>query len=337
MSLHEASIARADRHLLQIEDLGREGIEEVLRTAASFHEVNQRAIPKVPALRGKTVAMLFYENSTRTRVSFETAAKRLSADTMSIAVSASSVAKGESLRDTAQTIEAMGIDAVVVRHSSAGAPHLISRWLDASVINAGDGRHAHPTQALLDCFTVQQRLGPLDGKRIAIVGDIKHSRVARSNVAAFTALGAEVTLVAPRTLMPVAAHSWDAEVSHDIDAVLPKMDVVYLLRIQQERMSEALLPSLREYTLMFGLTTERLAKMADHALVMHPGPMNRGVEIAGHIPELDRSVMIQQVQNGVSVRMAVLYLLLGSGVDLGTGSVPASTAPYENATAEVAP
>jgi aspartate carbamoyltransferase catalytic subunit len=300
-------------HLLSITDLGVEGIEEVLRLTDSFVEVSERAIPRVPTLRGKTVVSLFYEDSTRTRMSFETAAKRLSADVMSFSVGTSSVKKGESLRDTVQTIEAMGIDAVVVRHSSAGVPWQISRWVDASVINAGDGWHEHPTQALLDCYTIRERLGSLAGVRIAIVGDVKHSRVARSDVLAFTMLGAEVTLVAPPTLLPPTLAGWPVSVSHDIDGVLPKMDVVYLLRMQRERMTEALVPSLREYTRLYGLTVERATRLADNAIVMHPGPMNRGVEIAAEVADLPASVITRQVTNGVAVRMAVLFLLLGSG------------------------
>jgi len=272
------------KHLLSIDDLGADGIREVLKLAESFTEVSERQIPKVAALRGKTVATLFYENSTRTRTSFETAAKRLSADTMNVAVSTSSVAKGESLRDTALTVEAMGVDAFIVRHSSSGAPHQISRWVDASVINAGDGWHQHPTQALLDCYTIEQRLGSFANRRIVIIGDIKHSRVARSNVAAFTALGSQVTLVAPPTLLPASLEGWPIDVATDIDAALRAADVVYLLRIQRERMAEALLPSL--------------------------------VEIAGTVPDLDRSTMVEQVRNGVAVRMAVLYLLLGASSEL---------------------
>lgn len=307
------------RHLLDIADLGgREGIEDVLALTDSFVEVSERPIPRVPALRGKTVAWLFYEDSTRTRLSFETAAKRLSADTMNFSVSSSSVKKGESLRDTARTIEAMGIDAIVVRHASAGAPHRIAQWVDAAVVNAGDGWHEHPTQALLDCYTLRQHRGPLDGQRIAIVGDIKHSRVARSDVFAFTSLGAEVVLVAPRTLLPPSIEGWPVTVSHDLDAVLPTVDVVYLLRMQRERMSGALIPTLREYTAGFGLTNGRVERLRDDALVMHPGPMNRGVEIAAEVADLPRSVILDQVRNGVAVRMAILYLLLGSG----TGLVP---------------
>ncbi|MCU1354887.1 MAG: aspartate carbamoyltransferase [Acidimicrobiales bacterium] len=304
------------RHLLGVADLGgREGIEEILRLTDSFVEVSERAIPRVPALRGKTIAWLFYEDSTRTRLSFETAAKRLTADTMNFSVSSSSVKKGESLRDTAKTIEAMGIDAIVVRHASAGAPHRIAGWIDASVINGGDGWHEHPTQALLDCYTIRQHLGDVAGKRIAIVGDIKHSRVARSDVWAFTALGAEVTLVAPPTLLPPSLEGWPVKVSHDLDAVLPTVDVVYLLRMQRERMTEALLPSLREYTHTYGLTPRRAALLRSDALVMHPGPMNRGVEISAAVADLPRSVILDQVRNGVAVRMAVLYLLLGAGAD----------------------
>jgi len=297
------------RHLLSIADLGTEGIEEVLRVTESFVEVSARAIPRVPALRGKTVVSLFYEDSTRTRLSFETAAKRLTADTMNFSVSTSSVKKGESLRDTVETIEAMGIDAVVVRHASAG--------VDAAVINAGDGWHEHPTQALLDCFTIRQHRKSLDGLHVAIVGDVKHSRVARSDVLAFTALGARTTLVAPPTLLPPSLAGWPVAVSHDLDAVLPAADVVYLLRMQQERMTENLLPSLREYTARYGLTRRRAALLHDDALVMHPGPMNRGVEIAAEVADLPRAVITQQVANGVAVRMAVLYMLLGSGAGLG--------------------
>ena len=304
------------KHLLSIADLGADGIEEVMRVTDSFVEVSARAIPRVPALRGKTVVSLFYEDSTRTRLSFETAAKRLSAETMTFSVSTSSVKKGESLKDTVETIEAMGIDAVVVRHGSAGVPWQVASWIDASIINAGDGWHEHPTQALLDCYTIRQALGGLDGRRVAIVGDIKHSRVARSNVLAFTALGAEVTLVAPPTLLPPSLEGWPVSVSHELDPVLAKADVVYLLRMQRERMTEALLPSLREYTARYGLTSRRAALLDDDAIVLHPGPMNRGVEIAAEVAELPRALVTQQVANGVAVRMAVLYLLLGSGADL---------------------
>ena len=301
------------KHLLSVEDLGADGIEEVMRLTDSFVEVSGRAIPKVPTLRGRTVVSLFYEESTRTRLSFETAAKRLSADTMNFSIATSSVKKGESLRDTVQTIDAMGVDAIIVRHASAGVPWQVASWVDASVINAGDGWHEHPTQALLDCYTIRERVSSLAGLRIAIVGDVKHSRVARSDVLAFTALGADVTLVAPPTLLPPSLAGWPVEVSHDVDDVLPKTDVVYLLRMQRERQTEALLPSLREYTARFGLTRERARLLADDALVMHPGPMNRGVEIAAEVADLPRSVITRQVANGVAVRMAVLFLLLGAG------------------------
>jgi aspartate carbamoyltransferase catalytic subunit len=310
------------RHLLSIADLGREGIIELLRLTDTFVEVSQRAIPKVPALRGKTVVSLFYEDSTRTRLSFETAAKRLSADTMTFSVGTSSVKKGESVRDTVETIESMGIDAVVVRHGSAGVPQQVAEWLGhrVSVINGGDGWHEHPTQALLDCYTIREHLGggadDLSGLRIAIVGDVKHSRVARSDVLAYTALGAEVTLVAPPTLLPPAVGTWPVTVASELDDVLGTVDVVGLLRMQSERMTEALVPSLREYTARYGLTAERLERLADKAIVMHPGPMNRGVEISAEAATSDRSVILDQVRNGVAVRMAVLFLLLGSGVDL---------------------
>ncbi|MDP9404616.1 MAG: aspartate carbamoyltransferase catalytic subunit [Actinomycetota bacterium] len=298
------------RHLLSVADLGADGIEEVLRVTDSFVEVSARAIPRVPALRGKTVVSLFYEESTRTRLSFEMAARRLSADTMNFSVSSSSVKKGESLRDTVETIEAMGIDAVVVRHPSPGVPWRVAAWAgDASVINAGDGGHEHPTQALLDCYTVRRRRGRIEGLRVAIVGDIKHSRVARSGVLAFAALGADVTLVAPPTLLPPRLDGWPVGVNHDLDEVLPKADVVYLLRLQSERMTEALLPSLREYTAGYGLTRRRAGLLQDDALVMHPGPLNRGVEIAAEVAALPAAVITEQVANGVAVRMAVLDLL----------------------------
>ena len=306
------------KHLLSIADLGREGIEDLLRLTDSFVEVSERSIPKVPALRGRTVVSLFYEDSTRTRLSFETAAKRLSADTMSFSVSASSVNKGESLRDTVETIEAMGVDAVVVRHKSAGVPWQIASWIDASVVNAGDGWHEHPTQALLDCYTIRAELDqPIEGLHVAIVGDIKHSRVARSNVLALNALGARVTLVAPRTLLPPSVEGWGVDVTSDLDDVLPKCDVVYLLRMQLERQTEALIPTLREYSARFGLDRTRVARLPEHALVMHPGPMNRGVEIAADVADLPRAVITQQVRNGVAVRMATLFRLLGAGDDLG--------------------
>jgi aspartate carbamoyltransferase catalytic subunit len=304
-------------HLLSINDLGAEGIRDILSLSDHFLEVSGRRIPKVPALRGKTIAWLFYEDSTRTRLSFETAAKRLSADTLNFSVSSSSVKKGESLRDTVETISAMGIDAIVVRHGSAGAPHRITEWTDAAIVNAGDGWHEHPTQALLDCYTITRTRGSLEGLRVALVGDIKHSRVARSNVLAFAAMGASVTLVAPPTLLPPSLEGWPVTVTEDMDVACADADVVYLLRMQLERQDGALVPSLREYTSRFGLTAARAGRLKADTLIMHPGPMNRGVEIAGDVPQLPNAVVTNQVGNGVVTRMAVLYKLLGSGMPLG--------------------
>ncbi len=310
------------RHLLSIADLGRDGIEEILRLADSFKEVAGRPIPRVPALRGKTVATLFFEASTRTRLSFETAAKRLSADVMSFSASTSSLEKGESLRDTVETIDAMGVDAMVVRHRSSGVPARVTAWTSASVVNAGDGQHEHPTQALLDCYTIREALGeagerpPTDfsGLRIGIVGDVRHSRVARSDVLAFSLLGAEVVLVAPRTLLPPSLEGWPAKATADLDSVLGELDVVYLLRIQAERAGRVLLPDLDEYHTRFGLTRERAGRLAERALIMHPGPMIRGVEIAPEAADLPASLVTRQVRNGVFVRSAVLFhLLAGPG------------------------
>jgi aspartate carbamoyltransferase catalytic subunit len=324
------------KHLLSIADFDRPGIDEMLDLSEHFLEVTQRDIPKVPALRGKVVVSLFYEDSTRTRISFETAAKRLSCDVMSFSVGSSSVQKGESLRDTVQTIEAMGIDALVVRHMAAGAPHRVSTWVDATVVNAGDGCHEHPTQALLDALTLRRHLGAdLSGARIAIVGDILHSRVARSGSLAFSMLGAAVTLVAPPTLLPSSLDGWPVTVSHDLDAVLPDVDVVYLLRIQHERRNATLFPSLREYTARYGLTVERAARLRKDALVMHPGPMNRGVEIAAEVAEAPGSLITEQVTNGVAVRMAVLYTLLGSGASVSEPGGPASSERPNGAGASV--
>lgn len=297
-------------HLLSVTDLGVDGIEELMRLTDSFVEVSARPIPKVPALRGKTVVSLFFEDSTRTRLSFETAARRLSADTMSFSVGTSSVNKGESVRDTVETIDAMGVDAIVVRHRSAGVPRRVVNWTDSVVVNAGDGWHEHPTQALLDCYTIRRHMGDLTGRRIAIVGDVKHSRVARSDVAAFTMLGAHVTLVAPPTLLPPSLEGWPVDVSHDLDSVLADVDVVYLLRMQRERQTEALVPSLREYTAIYGLTRDRAARLSPESIVMHPGPMNRGIEIAAEVADMTNTVVIDQVRNGVAVRMAVLAELL---------------------------
>jgi aspartate carbamoyltransferase catalytic subunit len=308
------------KHLLSAEDLTADDLAQLFELSESFLEVSSRRIPKVPALRGRTVVSLFYEDSTRTRLSFETAAKRLSADVMTFSVASSSVNKGESVRDTIETIDAMGIDALVVRHRCAGVPAQVARWTNAAVVNAGDGWHQHPTQALLDAFTLHQRFGGLEGLRIAIVGDVKHSRVARSDINVFTTLGAEVTLVAPSTLLPPDTSDWPVTIVSDLDAVIGDVDVVYLLRMQTERMHEHLVPSMREYTARFGLTTRRASALADTAVIMHPGPMNRGVEIAGEVAELPNALVVDQVRNGVAVRMAVLWSLLGAG----TGIVPAA-------------
>ncbi len=302
-----------ERHIRSIDDLGRSGIEEILTLSDHFHEVSTRRIPKVPALRGKTIALLFYEDSTRTRLSFETASKRLSADSLNFSIGSSSVKKGESLRDTVETISAMGVDAIVVRHGSAGVPWLLPRWTDAAVINAGDGSHEHPTQALLDCYTIRNKLGELDGKRITIVGDIRHSRVARSNVKAFLSWGASVTLVAPKTLMPFNTDDWGVETTDQFDSVIGDSDVLYMLRMQLERQQKSFVPSLREYAKEYGLSNSRAQSMKPESLIMHPGPMNRGVEVSSNIKEHPNSVVNDQVANGVIIRMSALYYLLGAG------------------------
>ena len=301
------------RHLLSAADLSRTDAELVLQTAEELRSLADRPIKKLPALRGRTIVNLFFEDSTRTRISFEAAAKRLSADVINFAAKGSSLSKGESLKDTALTLEAMGADAVVIRHWASGAPHRLanSGWSRCSVVNAGDGTHEHPTQALLDAFTLWRHLGNLDGRRVAIVGDVLHSRVARSNALLLRTLGAEVTLVAPPTLLPVGVETWDVETAFDMDAALPKADAVMMLRVQRERMNAAFFPSAREYSRRYGLDSRRMAALQDHALVMHPGPMIRGIEITADVADSDRSVIVEQVTNGVAVRMAVLYLLLG--------------------------
>ncbi|WP_028649062.1 aspartate carbamoyltransferase catalytic subunit [Nocardiopsis sp. CNT312] len=299
------------RHLLSSGDLTRDEATLILDTAAELARVSDRSVKKLPTLRGRTVVNLFYEDSTRTRTSFELAAKRLSADVINFSAKGSSVSKGESLKDTALTLQAMGADGVVIRHSASGAPHRLSHWVDGSVLNAGDGTHEHPTQALLDAFTMRSRMGRLEGLRVAVVGDITHSRVARSNVLLLTTLGAHVTLVAPPTLLPVSVHTWPCEVSYHLDDVLPKSDVAMMLRVQNERMHESYFPSVREYSRNYGLDAERLACMPPDAVVMHPGPMVRGVEVSAEVADSPRCTVTEQVANGVSVRMAVLYLLLG--------------------------
>jgi aspartate carbamoyltransferase catalytic subunit len=305
------------RHLISAADLSYDDALLVLDTATEMAALSHREIKKLPTLRGRTVVNLFFEDSTRTRISFEAAAKRLSADVINFSAKGSSVSKGETLKDTALTLEAMGADAVVIRHGSSGAPHRLanSGWIGGSVVNAGDGTHEHPTQALLDAFTMRRHLaggvGDLAGRRVTIVGDILHSRVARSNVLLLATLGAEVTLVAPPTLLPVGVDAWPCSVSYDLDAPLAKSDVVMMLRVQRERMTDAYFPSANEYSRRYGLDVERAAMLPDHAIVMHPGPMNRGMEIAAEVADGVRSTIVEQVTNGVSVRMAVLYLLLG--------------------------
>jgi aspartate carbamoyltransferase catalytic subunit len=300
------------KHLLGMDQLSAEDITEILDTAESLRQVTDRPIKKLPTLRGRTICNLFYEASTRTRISFELAAKRLSADVINFAAdSKSSVAKGESFKDTAWTLEAMGVDAIVVRHGSSGAPHQLARWVDAHVLNAGDGAHEHPTQALLDLFSMRERFKEFDGLKVGIVGDVIHSRVARSNVKGLVTMGADVTLIGPPTLIPREAVAWGAKTAYELDPLLPELDVCYLLRVQKERQNEQLVPSLREYARLWGLDGARMRRMKKEALVMHPGPMNRGVEIAADVSESPRSIILDQVSNGLAVRMSLLYLMLG--------------------------
>ncbi|MFG1991275.1 aspartate carbamoyltransferase catalytic subunit [Actinoplanes sp. NPDC048988] len=302
------------KHLRSAADLDAATATLILDTAGEMAALAGREVKKLPTLRGRTVVNLFYEDSTRTRISFEAAAKRLSADVINFSAKGSSVSKGESLKDTALTLQAMGADAVVIRHPASGAPHRLAQWVDGSVVNAGDGTHEHPTQALLDAYTMRSRLGRIDGLKVAIVGDVLHSRVARSNVLLLTTLGARVTLVGPPTLIPLdvaAALSKTTKVSYDLDSVLPDMDVVMMLRVQTERMQDSYFPSAREYSRRYGLDLARMRKLPEHAIVMHPGPMNRGMEITPEVADSSRSTIVEQVANGVSARMAVLYLLLG--------------------------
>ncbi|MCZ4500793.1 MAG: aspartate carbamoyltransferase [Marmoricola sp.] len=322
---------KSNGHLLSAGDLTRDDAELILATAEEMRSLADRPIKKLPALRGRTVVNLFFEDSTRTRMSFEAAAKRLSADVINFSAKGSSVSKGESLKDTALTLEAMGADAVVVRHWASGAPYNLahSGWSKSTVVNAGDGTHEHPTQALLDAFTMTRHLGRLDGRRVAIVGDVLHSRVARSNALLLQTLGAEVTLVSPPTLLPYGVENWGVQTSYSIDEVLPKADVVMMLRVQRERMNDSYFPSAREYSRRYGLDARRMGVLQDHTIVMHPGPMIRGMEITADVADSDRSVIVEQVTNGVAVRMAVLYLLLGGsepaiGTD-ATDDVPTGT------------
>ena len=304
-------------HLLSIDDLTKESALGILSTAKELAIITEGPNKKLPTLRGKTVVNLFFEDSTRTRISFETAAKRLSADVINFSAKGSSVSKGESLKDTAQTLQAMGADAVVIRHSSSGAAKRLAdtQWIQAAVINAGDGTHEHPTQALLDAYTIKQHLkqdsADLNGVKVLIVGDILHSRVARSNVLLLTKLGATVTLVAPPTLFPVGVENWPVKISYNLDEEIGKCDVVMMLRIQLERMSDSFFPTAQEYSKRYGLNSSRLARLSKNAIVMHPGPMNRGLEISAESADDLKSVIIDQVKNGVAVRMAVLYELLG--------------------------
>ena len=304
------------KHLLSIADLSYEDAIQILDTAQELARVSDAPVKKLPTLRGRTIVNLFYEDSTRTRISFEAAAKRLSADVINFSAKGSSVSKGESLKDTAQTLQAMGADAVIIRHNASGAAKQLadSHWTSGSVINAGDGTHEHPSQALLDAFTLRKHLAhgesDLNGLKVAIVGDVLHSRVARSNVLLLNKLGAKVYLVAPPTLLPVGVENWPVRVSYDLDSVLPEVDAVMMLRIQLERMSASFFPSAREYSRYFGLNRERLMTLKPSAIVLHPGPMNRGLEITAESADSARSVIVEQVSNGISVRMAILYLLL---------------------------
>ncbi len=302
------------RHLLSIDDVTPEQIQEIFATAADMHDVQRREVKKLPALRGRTVINMFFEDSTRTRSSFEIAGKWLSADVINISAKGSSASKGESLRDTVMTVCAMGVDGLVIRHPASGAAQQVSQWVDAVVVNAGDGTHEHPTQALLDAYTLQRRLGTLEGKEVAIIGDLTHSRVFRSNVLCLTKLGAHVTVVAPPTLMPSGIGPWSEAAGfttcYDLDDVLPDADAVMMLRVQRERMSGGYFPSAREYTVGYGLTRERLAMLKPDAPICHPGPMNRGLEIAADAADAAQSVVLEQVSSGLAVRMAVLYHLL---------------------------
>jgi aspartate carbamoyltransferase catalytic subunit len=306
------------RHLLSMNDLDKQDILTILDTAESMHDVQRREVKKLPTLRGRTVVNLFFEDSTRTRSSFEIAGKWLSADVINISGKGSSTSKGESLRDTVRVVAAMGVDGFVIRHSASGAALQVSRWVDAVVINAGDGLHEHPTQALLDAYSIRQRLGDLQGRHVAIVGDLTHSRVLRSNLICLKTLGAHVTVVAPPTLMPSGIATWAKsegfDTSYDFDAVLPTVDAVMMLRVQRERMSGGFFPTEREYTVGYGLTRERLRSLQEHTVILHPGPMNRGLEIATDAADAAQSLVLDQVSAGVAVRMSVLYhLLAGEG------------------------
>jgi len=311
------------KHLLSINDLSKSDAISILDTAQELARVSDGPMKKLPTLRGRTIVNLFAEDSTRTRISFEAAAKRLSADVINFSAKGSSISKGESLKDTAQTLQAMGADAVIIRHGASGAAQRLadSQWMSGSVINAGDGTHEHPSQALLDAFTIRKHLSKggsdLSGLRVAIVGDVLHSRVARSNVLLLSMLGAQVVLVAPPTLLPVGVESWPCEISYDLDDVINSVDAVMMLRIQLERMNELFFPNAREYSRYFGLNSDRIRTLKQSAIVMHPGPMNRGLEITADAADGARSVIVEQVANGVSIRMAILYLLLAGSQEIG--------------------
>jgi aspartate carbamoyltransferase catalytic subunit len=312
------------KHLLSINDLSESEAVAILDTAVELARVSDAPMKKLPTLRGRTIVNLFAEDSTRTRISFEAAAKRLSADVINFSAKGSSVSKGESLKDTAQTLQAMGADAVIIRHQASGAPHRLasSQWMSGTVINAGDGTHEHPSQALLDSYTLRKHLmhgaKNLKGLHVAIVGDILHSRVARSNVLLLSKLGATVTVVAPPTLLPVGIESWPAKISYDLDELIPQVDAIMMLRVQSERMNELFFPNAREYSRYFGLNSDRVKRMKKESIIMHPGPMNRGLEITADVADSARSVIVEQVSNGVSVRMAILYTLLtGEGIESG--------------------
>ena len=311
------------KHLLSINDLSKAEAISILDTAQELARVSDGPMKKLPTLRGRTIVNLFAEDSTRTRISFEAAAKRLSADVINFSAKGSSISKGESLKDTAQTLQAMGADAVIIRHGASGAAQRLadSHWMSGAVINAGDGTHEHPSQALLDAFTIRRHLSKggsdLAGLRVAIVGDVLHSRVARSNVLLLSKLGAHVVLVAPPTLLPVGVESWPCEISYDLDAVISNVDAVMMLRIKLERMNELFFPNAREYSRYFGLNSDRIRALKADAIVMHPGPMNRGLEITADAADGARSVIVEQVANGVSIRMAILYLLLAGSQEIG--------------------
>lgn len=309
------------KHLLSMADLSRDEILQIMDTAISMHDVQKRQVKKLPTLRGRTIINFFFEDSTRTRSSFEIAGKWMSADTINLTGKGTSVSKGESLRDTVKTVDAMGVDMMIVRHMASGAPAQVAQWTNCSIVNAGDGMHEHPSQALLDAYTLRSKLGDLAGKHIAIVGDLTHSRVLRSNLLCLRALGAQVTVVAPPTLMPSGIAAWAAAdgftISYDLDSVLPHVDAVMMLRVQRERMNGGFFPTAREYAVRYGLTARRLALLPEHAVITHPGPMNRGLEISADAADAAQSLVLDQVSAGVAVRMSILYHLLS-----GEGSTP---------------